>query len=131
MVWQDRTANGDWTYNPVTDRWMLKKSITLTKGTYYIAIYNHSGTKLSYKLKTVSTKVKTSTSISLRVKKGKTLNLANILDIDGKITYKSKDKKIATVNSKGRVTGKKVGSTQIIVYSSTQKKEIIVKLKVK
>ena len=40
-----------------------------------------------------------------------------------KVTYKSKNKKIATVNKKGVVKAKKTGSTKITITSAKSKKK--------
>lgn len=71
-------------------------------------------------------------SITVKVKKSKTIKIKNKKKC--KISFKSKNKKIAAVNSKGKVTGKKKGSTKITVYykkgKSAKKKLGTVKVKV-
>lgn len=49
---------------------------------------------------------------SLKLKKGKTYQL-KIKNVKGTVTWKSSNKKIATVSKKGKVTAKKAGSTVI------------------
>lgn len=58
-------------------------------------------------------KLKT-TKITVSVKKSKTIKVEKTGKF--KISFQSKNKKIATVSSKGKVTGQKKGSTKIIVY---------------
>lgn len=58
-------------------------------------------------------KVKLSTSVSVTPNKKANKGL----------TFKSKNKKIATVNKKGEITGKKVGTTKITVTSKKNKKK--------
>lgn len=61
------------------------------------------------------------------VAKGKTVKLATKVTVkpnkaaNKKVSYKSKDKKIATVSSKGVVKGVKVGTTKITVTSKVKK----------
>lgn len=52
---------------------------------------------------------------SVRLKKGKTLTLKVKRKGSGKISYRSKNKKIATVSSKGKIKAKKKGKTTITV----------------
>lgn len=54
---------------------------------------------------------------SVTIKKGKTFKL-KITGKVGKATFKSSDKKIATVNSKGKITGKKKGSATINIKTN-------------
>lgn len=56
---------------------------------------------------------------SLKLKKGKTYQLKT-KNVKGTVTWKSSNKKIATVSKKGKVTAKKAGST---VIKATYKKE--------
>lgn len=70
---------------------------------------------------TVTNAVKNTVS----VKKGKSLTLKTKVEpsdaSNKKVTYTSKNKKIATVNSKGKVTAKKVGKTTITIKSKDGK----------
>lgn len=52
-------------------------------------------------------------NITVEVKKSKTIGIKKKKNF--KISFKSKNKKIATVNAKGKVTGKKKGTTKITV----------------
>lgn len=63
---------------------------------------------------------------------GKTFQIVsqkNPLTAPGKITFKSANKKIATVNSKGKVTAKKNGKTKIYVICGKKKTTINVTVK--
>ena len=51
--------------------------------------------------------------ITVEVKKSKTIGIKKKKNF--KISFKSKNRKIATVNAKGKVTGKKKGTTKITV----------------
>lgn len=71
------------------------------------------------------------------VAKGKSIKLSTVVTVkpnksaNKKVTYKSSNKKIATVSSKGVVTGKKAGTTKITVTSKTnKKKKTTIKVKV-
>ncbi len=59
--------------------------------------------------------------ISVTVKKSKTIKVKKKKKF--KISFKSANKKIATVSSKGKVTGKKKGNTRISVYYKKGKKK--------
>lgn len=65
------------------------------------------------------------------VKKGKTVTIkASVKNAGGqKVTYKSKDKKIATVNTKGVVRGVKKGSTTIVIQCNGVTKRVKVTVK--
>lgn len=71
-------------------------------------------------------------SISVQVKKSKTIEIKKKSGF--KITFKSANKKIASVNAKGKVTGRKAGSTKVTVYykkgKAANKKLGTVKVKV-
>lgn len=70
---------------------------------------------------------------SVTIKKGKTLTLSPVLTpitSQEKITYTSKNKKVATVSSKGVITAKGPGTTQIIVKSGSKSVTVTVKVPV-
>lgn len=74
----------------------------------------------------ILTKVKS----TITVKKGKKASLKyQVYPAKTKITYKSSNKKVAIVNKKGVVTGKKKGTAKITIKAKTKK--IVVKVKVK
>ena len=66
---------------------------------------------------------------SLTVKKGKKATIKVKSVPKGKVTFKSSDKKIATVSAKGVVKGKKKGSCKITVTVNGMKKTLSVKVK--
>ncbi len=72
---------------------------------------------------------------SKTIKKGKSFTLkATVLPTNANmkaVTFTSTNKKVATVNSKGKVTAKKVGKTTIIVTTKDSKKRAKCTLKVK
>lgn len=72
---------------------------------------------------------------SKTIKKGKSFTLkATVLPTNANmkaVTFTSTNKKIATVNSKGKVTAKKAGKTTIIVTTKDGKKRAKCTLKVK
>ena len=63
------------------------------------------------------------------VKVGKTINLGAKADPAGKITYKSSNKKVATVDSKGVVKGIKKGKAKITVTANGLKQVVTVTVK--
>ena len=63
------------------------------------------------------------------VKVGKTVKLGATTEPAGKITYKSSNKKIATVTSKGVVKGKKKGKCKITVTANGWKQVVTVTVK--
>ncbi len=63
------------------------------------------------------------------VKVGKTINLGAKTEPTGKITYKSSNKKVATVNSKGVVKGIKKGKAKITVTANGLKQVVTVTVK--
>ena len=70
----------------------------------------------------------------LTLKKGKSFTLKTKVSISGKkvskaVTYKSSNKKVATVNAKGKITEKKKGKAVITVISKANKKKTV-KIKV-
>lgn len=71
--------------------------------------------------KTAAKKVKVSAPYAKKVyiAKGKSVKLS----ANQKVTYKSKNKKVVTVTSKGVVKGKKVGKTKIVVTAKKNKKK--------
>lgn len=85
-------------------------------------------------VKSVKVVSKLTGSKKISIAKGKKANLKPIVTVTGKsskkVTYKSKQPKIATVNSKGTVKGKKKGTATIVVTSKANKKKKA-KIKVK
>ena len=67
-----------------------------------------------------------------QIAKGKTFKIKATVapkNTDDKVTYKSSDKKIATVTSKGVVKGKKKGTATITVQSGSEKMTCVVTVK--
>ena len=99
-----------------------------------IYTYQGGGTKASSKTSTVKTKKITGIKKKYTLKAKKTLKLKPVLtpkNSTQKITYKSSNKKVATVSSSGKVTAKKPGKTVITITSGSKKAKttIIVKKK--
>lgn len=102
-----------------------------------VTVTMKSGAKASCKVKVVKNTVRTSkltlSNKNLTLKKGKneTLKVSrNPIGASDKIFWKSSDKKVAAVNSKGKITAKKKGSCTITVRSAsgkTAKCKVIVK----
>ena len=64
----------------------------------------------------------------LTLKKGKSFTLKTKVSVSGKkvskaVTYKTSNKKVATVNAKGKITAKKNGKAVITVISKANKKK--------
>ena len=80
---------------------------------------------------TVKTNYITGLKKSVNVSKGKTYTLKPTLDpitSQEKVTYSSSNTKVATVNSKGVITGKAAGTAKITVKSGSKKATITVKV---
>ncbi|HCT91112.1 MAG TPA: hypothetical protein DF613_07005 [Lachnospiraceae bacterium] len=106
------------------------------KGTAVITAALASGKKLTAKVKVQTGKVKTSKikleKTKLQLEKGESYTLApriTPLTSQDKLTYDSSNKKVATVNKKGKITAKKKGTAKIIVRSG--KKKAVCKVTVK
>ncbi|MBQ9610482.1 MAG: InlB B-repeat-containing protein [Lachnospiraceae bacterium] len=72
---------------------------------------------------------KTAGSKRITLKKGARYKLKVTAIPDGKVTYKSKNKKIATVSGKGTITTKKKGKTTIVISSNGMKKTVKIRVK--
>lgn len=106
------------------------------KGTAKLEITLASGLKKTVKVKVQKTAVKTTKISGLKknvsLKKGKKTTLKPVIapfTSREKVTYRSSNKKVATVSSKGVVTAKKKGTAKITVRSG--KKSYTVKIKVR
>ena len=113
-----------------------KCKITAKKsGTAKLQITLASGLKKTVKVKVQKTAVKTSkitVDKTVTVKKGKKVALNPVVTpftSKQKVTYTSSDKKIATVSSKGNVTGKKKGTVKITIKSGSKSVKVTVKVK--
>ena len=65
----------------------------------------------------------------ISIKKGKKIQLKLSKGLSGKVSFFSKDKKIATVSKKGIITTKKKGKVQIVIQKG--KKKTIITLTIK
>lgn len=106
------------------------------KGTAKLEITLASGLKKTVRVKVQKTAVKTTKISGLKksvaLKKGKKTTLKPVITpftSREKVTYRSSNKKVATVSSKGVVTAKKKGTAKITVRSG--KKSYTVKVTVK
>ena len=64
-----------------------------------------------------------------KLKKGKTATLTTKLTgVSGKVKWKTSNKKIATVSSKGKVKGKKKGTATITAYIGKVKSSVKIKI---
>lgn len=105
-------------------------------GTTKITVTLKSGKKATLKVKVQTAKVKT-TKISglktkLTIKKGKSVTLKPVVSpitSQEKVTYRSSNKKIATVSSKGVVKGRRKGTVAITVKSGKVTKKIKITVK--
>lgn len=105
-------------------------------GTAKITVTLKSGKKATLKVKVQTAKVKT-TKISglkkkLTIKKGKSVALKPVVSpitSQEKVTYRSSNKKIATVSSKGVVKGRRKGTVTITVKSGKVTKKIKITVK--
>lgn len=74
-----------------------------------------------------SVEVKNLPSNTLTLKKGKSFTLKSKVTVKGKasktVTYKSSNKKVATVTAKGKITAKKKGKAVITITSKANKKK--------
>lgn len=104
MIW-----GTDYTTNCSTD---YKE---LDKGRYYIRVSaNKKDSYINDLNYSFNPTQKATISISTTIKKGSTLQLGSVTEnYDGKVTWLSTKKSIATVSSKGLVTAKKAGTTYI------------------
>lgn len=120
MAYRDSSAglfSGSFTYN-------------LTKGTYYIQLYNPFGGEASFTptYPSASSSEKSVSYLSATLKKGSTLQLGAVLS-DGKAgtaEWSSSKSSVAAVSSKGKITAKAKGTAVITakVGSSTVKIQI-------
>ncbi len=111
----------------------FKLSAQKKKGTAKLTITTAYGAKKTIKVTVQSKAVKT-TKISglskkVTLKKGKTVKLKPVIapvTSQDKITYKTSNKKVATVSKKGVVKGKKAGKAKITVKSGSKKYTVTV-----
>ena len=111
---------------------------TVSKGTCIITAISTVDSKVKATCKVTVVQKVVSVKLSAKsktIKKGKSFTLkATVLPTNANmkaVTFTSTNKKVATVNSKGKVTAKKVGKTTIIVTTKDSKKQAKCTLKVK
>ncbi len=118
--------------------WEVSKAATVTSTGKKVRKCVTCGKELDTKKipKLSSRKIKTKKITGLKdkvtVKKNSKLTLKPVLipeESQQKITYSSSDEKIATVNKKGVITGKKKGTVEITVTSGKAIKKVKVKVK--
>lgn len=93
----------------------------------------NTGTKKETTQKTQKVRTKKIKGLkkSISIVKGKTMKLKPVLvpkNSTEKISYSTSDKKVAAVNAKGVITGKKAGTAKITVKSGSKKYVITVKI---
>lgn len=110
-----------------------KKGIIQARKPGTVTIVVKSGTKMVvYSVTVPGTTAIKNVKASVTLKKGKILRLKPTLSYAGKkdgITYKSSNKKVATVTSKGVVKGKKKGTATITIKSGIITKKCKIKVK--
>lgn len=94
--------------------------------TYLTATANGVTTKAKITVKAATLKLK---KASATLKKGKTVAIKATATPTAKITYKSSNKRVATVNAKGVVRGLKKGTAKIMVKANGVAKTFKVKVK--
>lgn len=103
----------------------------LKKGTATITVKTSNGKKASVKVKVFApkpTKVSFEQGKKLKMAVGEKVQLKVVLkpkDAESKLTWKTGDKKVATVTKKGVVKAKKPGTVKITVTTENGKKATI------
>lgn len=140
------SATTDWTgrgYIEIQENSVAEKSVSkvnwdISKGTYYLRIYNdldwtygYRGSKgnISFTATFPSTAKKAKISyININLAKGSTLSLGATVTNGGTVTWKSSNSSVVTVSSAGSITAKGKGSAIITAKcgSSSKKVKIVV-----
>lgn len=103
-------------------------------GTTWVTIKLNSGTTADVMVTVQKGNVSTRYITNLKstsIYKGKTVTLKPVLDpitSQDKVTYSTSNKNIATVNTKGVVTGKQAGSAKITVKAGSKKAVVTIKV---
>lgn len=133
-------ANGDYVKSVVSsNKKVLKVSGVKSNGTFKLSAQKKKGTakltvttaygatktiKVTVQTKAVKTTKISGLSKKVTLKKGKSVKLQPVIapvTSQDKITYKTSNKKVATVSNKGVVKGKKAGKAKITVKSGSKK----------
>ena len=107
----------------------LRKFCVLGLLAFFTAIVAVPTQAQAAKVKVTSVKVQDPYAKKIEVAKGKSVKVVPVVTVtpdnskNKKVTFKSKNKKIATVSSKGVVKGKKAGKTKIVITSKKNKKK--------
>ena len=137
-------ANGDYlksvtpkdpglvTVSNVNKNGTFKLTAKNKNGSTWVTIILNSGVKTNILVTVrVTTQAITNLKSTVSVVKGKKVTLKPVLKpvtSKDKITYSSSNSKIAAVNSKGVITGKKVGTAKITVKAGSKKVIVTVKV---
>lgn len=120
-------------WNPAHGKANGSQEYNISKGTYYIRLWSNShGKKCTVSTYFTSTDAKAATGaiLTVKIKKGETLQLGTILsssDSTGKTTWKTNKSSVATVSTSGKVTAKAKGSATITAAVNG----IVLKIRVK
>lgn len=122
------------TVSNVSKNGTFKLTAKNRSGKTYVDINLKSGVSVAVMITVQKGKVSTRYITNLkstRIYKGKTVTLKPVLDpitSQDKVTYSTSNKNIATVNSKGVVTGKQVGTAKITVKAGSKKSVVTIKV---
>lgn len=113
----DEKAEKIATFEPITGYKQQNREYTvkaLNKGTYYLDLFYHKSIYVSDLYYTFTPDQKPTISLKLTVTKGDTIQLGSVVEnYDGKVTWETTKKSVATVSTNGKVTAKKKGTATI------------------
>lgn len=122
-----------WKYNATTDLYTLNLSMTLNKGTYYIGISRYyAGSDYSFTTEYAPSTRYPSMQLSITMNQGDSLKLGTVITPEkaaSKMKWKSSDKSVANVSTKGTIKAKKVGTATITASCNGSKIQIKIKVK--
>lgn len=117
-----------WKYNAAVDLYTLNLPVTLNKGTYYIAIYRcDKGSDYSFTTEYSPSTKHPSMQLSITMNQGDSLKLGAVITPEkavSKLKWKSSDKSVASVSTKGTVKAKKAGTAAITASCNGSKIKI-------
>lgn len=120
------------TVSNVNNKGTFKLTAKNKKGSTWVTITLNSGVKTNILVTVkVTTQAITNLKSTVSVVRGKTVTLKPVLKpvtSQDKVKYSSSNKNIAAVNSKGVITGRKVGTAKITVTSGSKKFIVTVKV---